>query len=338
MNYIPEDQDYEEPTSLASTIEKMVEEEVNNRVFEIQQRADQMTKKYYEMYHENIELKKTIEHSVKNEVSMDFVTHNIISKITKDNIEQFLEFSFKKTFNEDGGMDCPTWLKLFVNYYNDREVVFNLLDIAKIEYPAYAKAIQLPHEWNEQDLDLFFDTMKNHYVTNGCMYDRNLGFWYREWNTFKFDVEKCLRRSHSQTPWQFVLKNPLLNSEKYAHKIANAINGGFNGGYFIKVFEYKNLDNEIKQIIFKETKKLPEMSVYDFHKLIEGNLESVNSEWMDKYFAYSLRENSSYNIEKVNKLPKEYLYRYLRECKDLFEALPKINLTREEKIEFVKGL
>jgi hypothetical protein len=334
LDETPEQPDY------VSSIEEIIAAEVNKRCKDIQSQWEQFNDKYWEVVSEATQLKQELENKTKHEVSTDFVTNNILAKINKDNIEHLLEIILTKTHNEDGGMDCPLWFKLFVNYYNDKELVFKLFDIASIEYPKYAKTIRLPYEWNEQEIDLFFDTMKNHYVCNGSIYRSNLGFWYREWRYFDFDITKGLNHNYSQVPWQLLLKNPLLNTVKYAHKMAESIDRYSHGGYFIEIFKYQNLSSEIKKIVFKEMNRLPEMSMYDYYQLTENNLDSLPEEWLNKYFGTLLKEKdySSYYIEKINKLPKEYIYKFLKQCKDVFAVLPKINLTSEEKVEFVKSL
>jgi hypothetical protein len=332
------DYNEEERPDFISTIEETITAEVNRRCSEIQERCDYFSNEYYKMFFEIKRITEELEKANKREVSNDFVTNNIVSKINKDNIEHLFEFLLTKTHNEEDSMDCPVWLKLLVNYYNDKELVLKLLNIAKVDYPDYAKTIRLPYEWNEQELDLFFDTMHNHYVCNGAIYRANLGFWYREWQYGKFDIEKGLSHNYSQVPWQFLLKNPLLNSEKYAHKMASEINRGNHGTYFIEVFDYQKLDSEIKNIIFREIKKLPEMSRWNFYKLMERNLDSLSEEWMNKYFNTLVKEDGYNIIDKINKLPKEYIYKFLRQHKNVFEVLPKINLTEQEKVEFVKGL
>lgn len=328
----------EEKPAFVSSIEEIIKQEVTKRVSDIQEQFEYMNEQYAKVYAENLNLNKALEQSKKNEVSGDFIVRNILSKINKDNIEQFLRFSYKETFTEDDGYECPLWFKLFVNYYGNKDIVFTLLDIAKMDYPFYAKNIQMPYEWNEQELNLFFDTMDNHMVCNGCTYSGNLGFWFREWNCHKFNVEKCLRNHYSETPWQFVLKNPLLNSERFAYKIIDAINKGDHGTYFNKIFKYQKIDFEIRKSIINGLNKIPGYTMHDYLQFIDENLDVLSEKHLEFYFNVLLKDKS-YNIaETVSKLPKEYVYRFLKERDDMFELLSKINLTKQEKIKFIKSL
>ncbi len=72
--------------------------------------------------------------------------------------------------------------------------------------------------------------------------------------------------SYDEIPWQFVLRNPLLNSEKYALKIAKAMNDGYNGLKFEKICSYQNLDEEVLKLIIDKiiVKEKSDKAIFDF--------------------------------------------------------------------------
>ena len=96
------------------------------------------------------------------------------------------------------------WFLNLITYWSNKDVLFKIYDILNIKYPKWAMSIQIPYEWGQDLIDLWFNTLSNHCVCNGCIFDNNLGFWLGEYQNRT--VEENLKKQYSDVPWQLVLK------------------------------------------------------------------------------------------------------------------------------------
>lgn len=278
-----------------------------------------------------------------NKLTIDnLISQIILSNITKANIYKIIENLFPNTFSENSGHCQPFWAT-YVNYYNNRKEVVALLKYAGVDVPKELDSITLPHEWDDSLLDRFFETMHRHVNCNGEVYANNLQHWNYKMAADPFSDN--LHLQYDEIPWQFVLRNPLLNSEKYALKIANEMNRGFNGVKFAKICDYQELNRHILKIIIdnlvidEDVRKMciEKEKVVDF--LIE-HIEMVKDEKRLERL-YDIVSNKWHCEDTILKMPKKYQIQYAQSLKDatkMIEFLNQTKFTKEEKAKIMNNL
>lgn len=257
----------------------------------------------------------------------------LLNKINKDNIFSIIEVLFKKTFNEDTD-ECPMWYGFFVNYYNDRFEIIDLLKFAGVEVPKEAINIIFPHEWNNDKLDLFFETMHRHYNCNGNSFSNNLRhFNYRD----ALNPMSNNRSSYDEIPWQFVLRNPILNSIEYVEKIVDAINKGGNGQYFSKITEYQILDDEVLNHIVSNIKPDNKYKDSIINKFLIENIELVKDETcLSDIYAILLKTWHPY--KSIAKMSNDYQTKYAESLDNIgyvMDFFKHSTLPQEEKTKIL---
>lgn len=281
---------------------------------------------------------KELEDRNKLSITSDIITSLIVNNIGTHNIYRIIEILFPKTFDERLTGDCPLFWLTYVNYYDNRKDVIALLRFAGIKVPDELDDIILPHEWNEELLDKFFDTMYAHYNCNGTMYEDNLQFWDYKMAAHPFDTNyfSC----YDEVPWQFVLRNPLLNSQKYAVKIAQEMNKGQHGLFFSNICEYQELSQETLQAIVDNldmTNMTNKKALVDF---LIAHIELVKDEKkLNKL--YSVIESKYRGEDYILQMPKKYQMKYAKSLNDInkrFNFLQKAKFSKEEKIEIINNL
>lgn len=275
----------------------------------------------------NNELQKRLKTSVQNDISSQ-----ILSKyISECNIYDIIEVLFHKTFDENT-CEVPEFWSTYVNYYNDRKEIILLLRSVGVEMPDKLEDIVLPHEWNEELLDKFFDTMYSHYNCNGTTYKDNLRFWTYQMAAHPFDTKffSC----YDEIPWQFLLRNPLLNSKKYAKKIAKEMNKGDYGVYFSKICDYQELSQDVLQTIIDNLELVNNEKVANF--LIEHISLVTNEKKLDKL--YSTLVNKYGGVKYILQMPQKYQILYaksLSSTEKMIEFLKLTKLSKEKKMELL---
>lgn len=306
--------DYYEPSEFDQKIEELKDylresvksetqsiiESLSNRNKNLEKTKTEQSTEITKLKNENTTLK-----------TLNGASNILLNKINKDNIFSMIEILFKKTFNESTH-ECPTWYGTLVNYYNDRFEIIELLEFAGIEVPKEAVDIIFPHEWDKNKINLFFETMHRHVNCNGNSFSDNLRhFSYRD----AINPMSNNRSSYDEIPWQFVLRNPLLNSMEYAEKIVEAINKGGNGQNFSKITEYQKLDNGVLSYIVSNIKPNNKYKDAIVNKFLIDNIELVQDEncisdiynillksWRpDKYIA---KMNNDYQIKYAESLDR----------------------------------
>ena len=259
------------------------------------------------------ELKKNTEKFSLMEILVQGIKNTASNAENKDEkIYDFLGLVFQKDYIEQT-YDAPLWICAMTQFYSNRETVVEILKMFDIKLPNGIENFRLPIDWNEKELDIFFNTMCNHYNCNGCTYSDNLRFWG---SASLEDIKTQCNRNYSQIPWQYVLRNPLLKKKKYLNKIgqnaygANGYSGHWESCYRIDI--YLDLsDEEIKIILnnidYAQLKKNDEIA-----KFVLRNLKCIED---DKFLnkIYSLFYNS-YDFEygkKILEMPYKYMLQWV---------------------------
>lgn len=274
MSYYDFDEFYGEPSEFEERIQELKSSLMDSVKQEIKTDLEHYKGSYEKKEKELGELKlknKSLElenNRLHNENEMIDI---ILSKITKDNVKEIISVLFKRTFDEDTH-DCPIHWGLYVNYYNDRERVMKILKYAKIEVP-YDTSIILPHEWDKKNIDRFFELMGSHTNCNGQTYGGNLRFW-----SYKSAQEPFNYSCYTEIPWQFGLRNPLLNSEEYALRIAKEMSKGGDGCKFHCIDSYQKLDDNVLEKLVNNL-HLKENSVSrDIAQFLVRNIDHIKDD------------------------------------------------------------
>ncbi|MEF9984196.1 MAG: hypothetical protein RR710_06610 [Oscillospiraceae bacterium] len=241
-------------------------------------------------------------------------------KNKKDNkIFDFLSFVFKQDYSVKNEYAAPLWIKSLTAFYSHKQEVVEILKLFDCKgIPKNIEDFRLPIDWNEEELDIFFNTLCFHYCTNGNTYCGNLQYY--DINSLE-DVNKQCHRQYSQIPWQFVLRNPNLKKQKYLEQIGKEmISEHYSNGYnFYKISDYQNLtDEELKIIIenldYMVWNKGKTTNLDDF---ILENIRLINNEnFLNKVYEYF---KDSYNFERqkgILDMPFKFLVKWTENHKE----------------------
>ena len=276
-----------------------------------------------------VDAKKTVE-------STNSILSALSSSMTKEKSIKLLYLAYDPDFDEPVSERVPEWFRALINFNSHKDDVITFLRRCGWDIPNKAYALKLPCHYNEQELDYFFETLRNHYVCNCQIYSHNLEFWYpTRWDA---PVDN-MKTQYSEIPWQFLLRNKLLDSDKYIDKMANAINKGDNGGWFIKVFSYGCLSDESKRKLINKL-ILTKKPSNEYENTIRQNVARITEPTLlEDYYNKFVNK---YNFENdLHGMPREYAIRWLtKDCpkEEVYRYVNKFDLTPEEKIEAMKRM
>lgn len=304
--------------------------DVSNEIERLSGENRELKKEIKRLSEQNDELKK--ENKVIN--INDNVMRIVASQVSENNVCRLIESLFVKTFDENT-YDVPLFWVMYVNYYSDRKDVISLLRFAGVKIPDELEDIILPHEWDEELLDKFFDTMYAHYNCNGEIYENNLRFWTYSMAAHPFDTKyfTCYDEIH----WQFVLRNPLLNSQKYAVKIAKEINKGGRGIYFSKICDYQDLSQDVLQTIISNL-KVPQYPI--IAGFLINHIELVTDKKVSDNL-YSKLVDTYDGVKDILRMSEEYQEKYVKSLsrpEKMIDFLSKTKFSKEKKMHLLSNI
>ena len=225
-------------TILLASVQSEIDDIKNNNI--------QLREENQKLRNEARQLKEEVKLSnekCKNSLFIDLISNNI----NKDNFTKFLAVVYEKDYEESWSTEeTPLWLRVLTEYYSHKNEIIEMFNILNIKRPKDINNFRLPIDWNEEELDIFFDTMRNHYNCNGNFFQYNLHFWSS--SSLKSVKEQC-NKNYSEIPWQYVLRNPLLKTEKYLKLMGQKMTET-HGNNFANIYKYQNLnENEVKIIL-----------------------------------------------------------------------------------------
>lgn len=255
-------------------------------------------------------------------------------KATK--VYEFLNLVFERDYIEQT-YDAPLWIGAMTQFYSNKEKVIDVLRLFDIKLPDNIENFRLPIDWNEEELDMFFDTVNNHVNCNGCTFEGNLRFWVR---MSLYDVKtQCYKSGYSEIPWQYVLRNPLLKNEKYLEKIGKNAFAPFRWNNFYRIDKYLNLSDEEIKVILNNIDYTKMKNKGDVEEFILRHLNLIeDDEFLKKI--YSLFYNS-YDFryrKKILDMPYKYMLQWAYDCKDdaaRFIEENKEHFTEEQRRELL---
>lgn len=229
-------------------------------------------------------------------------------------IYDFLDLIFQKDYKENV-YETPLWIGAMTQYYSNKEKVIEILKMFDVKLPDNIENFRLPIDWNEEELDMFFDTVNNHVNFNGCTFECNLKFWAGK--SLQDVKTQCYKSGYSEIPWQYVLRNPILKKKKYLEKIGQNAYTPFRWDNFYKIDKYLDLSEEEIKIILSNidyTKLKKKGCVEEF---VLRHLKHIDNDESLKY-VYSLFYNSYAFIyqKKILDMPYKYILQWAHDCKD----------------------
>lgn len=270
---------------------------------------------------EKFALMETLANGIKN------TAKNAENKDEK--IYEFLNLVFERDYIEQT-YDAPLWIGAMTQFYSNKDKVIEVLRLFDVKLPDNVENFRLPIDWNEEELDMFFDTVNNHVNCNGCTYEGNLRFWGT--SSLKDVKTQCYNSHYSEIPWQYVLRNPLLKKEKYLKKIGQNAFTPWRWNNFYRIDKYLDLSEEEIKIILNNIDYTNLKDKGDVAEFILRNLKYIeNDEFLSKvyslfYNSYALRYG-----KKIFDMPYKYILKFV--CDYKHEAVRFIEDNKERFTE-----
>jgi hypothetical protein len=269
---------------------------------------------------------------------------SIIKKFDKSNLLEVLSYfgfnqinSPSQQFNDD----APQWFLAYVAYYDQKEDLIELFGELGIKYPSWIRSIKMPYEYNEEELQLVFNTLHKMYVCNGQIFGTNLGFWYRDWFRYKFNVKDSLNNvTYAELPWQLLLKNPLLKEDKWFNQILEVLEKGkSHSEYFLRLYKYQKLTKEhIESLIKAYSLSNPKYKNSDHDELLKCALSTFKSYNAAKVTQDKMSERSHSSYYFTN-YPEEYQVLFILQQDKVgkqVELISRSTLKEEKKKEMLR--
>ena len=239
--------------NIKNSLRASVDEDVKTEIAQYQEKIDNLSTKLADTEKNLLLLKAEQTQTSYNKTIADTIFSRVsLKENSLETIFDLIDLLYTKTYKHAKLPDMNPFWWLYVSYYNDRKEIFNLLDAFNIEYPKQITEIILPCEWNETQLDWFLDNISLISCPNSAYFNDNLQYW--DWHS-AYNFQKHFTKdyiAHGLTlPFQFVLQNPLLNTEKYMEKILNIVNTKqYNYFRLFKIFELQDISENLKYKFF----------------------------------------------------------------------------------------
>lgn len=201
-------------------------------------------------------------------------------------------------FAHDRVDEVPLWLLAVVTFDKNTQEVLDVLEMYGVDFPKEVRSIRLPQYWSNNDLKTFIDTISNHYVCNGCIYENNLQFWK---NFSLYDAKTQCNHQYSEIPWQLVLSNYNWHNWELLEQIGKVMFSRINGQYFAKMFTvYQSnwSDDEIRTVI----KNIPDEDLKKF----KFNSSELNA-FIEKYIEYFDEDTKIRAVKSLYSVYTNYL-------------------------------
>lgn len=267
-------------------LEKLFKKELEKTTKYIEEENKSLKLKISELENKIVTLQ-----DVNKELSRGDLFSKYAKNINEENISEFLTFIFKEKtniINNNQVTKAPAWFFNIVTYWEHKQTVLTIYDMAKIKYPSWILNFKLPYEWNQEEIDVWFETMGKHYVCNGAIYDNNLGFWLGTCAN-RTPIENMKKSTYSEIPWNLVLKNPLFLEDDNFNKLIKSIKEKGHGLYFADICDYQTLPNDKIERLVSELNKANQNLKYGsirdaINKIIRyGRLQRESVIWDELY-------------------------------------------------------
>lgn len=329
---------------LTDTLNALIQEEIEKGIQEFNNEFVQTKLKLDECINMNANLR-----SENNKLALLSDQINSFStfkdKINNDNIEKLFEIlnldNIDINFNGMHSEKIPNWFRLICTYHKDKDITFAIFDMFNIKYPSWAKTFKLPLDYGEEELDLIFKHIGKMYVCNGEIFSNNMGFYHQYQMGYKGNINELFRHeSYVEIPWNLLLQNKLLSSDKYFNKILDVIRNKRNHSeYFFAIQEYQEL-NESQVDQFAQL--LPINNLNHYHgRFISQNkdLFKTNPNLAEKFIGKisDNRYSTFYYLNYPVEVQKEYIKKY-KGYDRKFNLIKEMDIPKDEKLTLLKEI
>lgn len=267
----------------------------------------------------------------------------MFEKITKTNVRDYFRAVLPVTFSFCDEDDAPNWFLDMIRYWDNKEHVLSVYAWLGVTFPTWLESFKMPFDWNEDELGVFFEYLGKQYVCNSEIYGNNIHFWYREQARYGFDVYNSLTKpAYADTPWQFVLRNPLLNTLKYVNQIAKAISRKeAHSQYFLSIDKYQKLSDPCLSILANNILNLDKLNSYVLKEYGKFLLRSravhliYNAQTMVFLTSYVTKDAYLPDIQVINEFPESVRIIFLETVDEykLKDACKIVNVLDSKKKE-----
>jgi hypothetical protein len=213
-----------------------------------------------------------------------------------------------------------------------------MFDFFNVEYSEDIKNYRMPYDLTKDEIKLFIKNTSRAYVTNGCIFDDNTGFFYEDLRANKYRTEDVITKgdgwsSYISMPWQLILKNKLFCDSEILDMVIKEIKKGTsNSYYYFRLPKYHTLPEDIlKQM----TMLLPKTKLYDDHKIFlecNKNILSQSNDVADRF--YDNISGNPYSSFYYCKFPEEHQIKFIKGIErfnDKIEMIKKSTISNEKK-------
>ena len=325
--------------NIKNSLKASVDEDVKTEIAQYQEKIDSLSTKLADSEKKLLVLTAEQTQTSYNKTIADTIFSRVsLQENSLETIFDLIDLLYTKTYKHSKLPDMNPFWWLYVSYYNDRKEIFSLLDAFNIEYPKQITEIILPCEWNETQLDWFLDNISLISCPNGAYFNDNLQYW--DWHSaynFQTHFKKDYIAHGLTLPFQFVLQNPLLNTEKYMEKILNIVNTQqYNFFRLFKIFELQNISEKLKYKFFSNINT--EIIKKDDLEFFIDNIKYMSPAYVDtkingslSMFLIKYNQNDKYamsvqiKIDVINEY-YEQIYTLILQCNyngyNLLKCLP----------------
>ena len=334
-------------------LNELLEEEISKVTNEQTEEITRLQKRIKSLLDENDSLysdKKSLEKRVEKLNSTDNAMRIVQPLVSEDNFIDFLDsLAIEETGIKVSGMyseDIPVWFKVIVKYYNHKDTIFKLMDFADIPYPDWASSFKMPYDYNEEELDIFFDRFHNFGMTNGCHFEHNMGFFWNDIKRHKANTKSLLNgKQYVQVPWNLLLRNERLVNEKFFVKIQERLSKKhlYNDLYFLKLQKYQRLSDSHILSLIQTLKNNENFSRKNLLLFVEKNVELFkNNSDLARGFESEMSISRWDKFHYVN-YPIQMQLEFIRnsnkiDSNDVFEIVKKLECSKKEKISLINDL
>lgn len=324
-------------------ISNAIEQEVEKRISDILETNEKLKLKCERLGMDNSMLRGEILRLNKL-IGTSNLLQSFTSNINIDNIEEIIisNLGFKcERINFDGmnSERIPEWFKILANYNSHKEYILQLFELFNIEYPEWAINVTIPTYYSKDELLLCLEKTNQLYVCNGQICSGNMGFYYLEHMSQKFNLTEVFKKSsYVQIPFQLLLKNRLLiEDEEVFDELVNVVeNGRTHSEYFLKINDYQDLPTE--KVLRLLNPKKHDKSL--FKGIFKKHPELLKDREIGNMFRSSISDyyGSEFYVLRFNKdIQKNYFLKHEFRGQEYVDIISKSDVfTKEEKAELVK--
>ena len=306
---------------------EIIHDTVDEKCKDIQEMIVVKQDKINDQHNEIHELKNTIK-ELEERLRVQSGVDEFAKLVNEDNIFNLINsLGIEKTNSENyiRGMNSERMAdatKLILLYYDNRDLVFDILDLFNIYYPHSLKNLILPRDYSKDEIEAIIKNVDRKMInTNGCYFKDNFGFWLSD-----------------RVPLQEVFKNPRIKDciDIIIDKLKDD-----TYSYYSYLFEVTNYQDFSEDVILDLAKHLPENpdKFHSYHKeFIKRHMKILfnNNVFCERYFEHA--NNSKYGIFSIHNFNEEYQENFIEglPLETAIVLINELNYDEKKKTEMIK--